>query len=123
MAQQTITEVGAFTNDAAKQINDNFTEVYNFTPSADAVLGPASAVDGDVVVYDGTTGKLVQDTSLVAADVVTGPASVTANKVVLFNGTTGKLIKADSAGVSAGPFTSITSITVVDGLVTDLQGS
>lgn len=123
MSQQTIVQEGAFDSTVREQINDNFTELYGSALAVDAIVGPSSSTDGDVVVFDGATGKLAQDTGLVAADIVTGPASVTDGKVAVFSGTTGKLIAADADGVSVGPFTTITSITVVNGLVTDLQGS
>ena len=35
------------------------------------VVGPALAADGNVVVYDGTSGELVQDTGVVAANLLT----------------------------------------------------
>lgn len=35
------------------------------------VTGPASAVDNDVVAFDGTTGKLVKDTGILYTDLVT----------------------------------------------------
>ena len=96
------------------------------------VVGPASAVDGTVAAFDGATGKLIADSGVAAADLVVtsdlddlvvGPASVTAGKVAIFDGTTGKLIEADAAGATAGPFTVITSIEVVNGLVVTLTGS
>lgn len=65
------------------------------TPSAATgdVVGPASATSGDVVSFNGTTGKLVQDSGKLAANLVTGPASATASRLCSFNGTTGKIIK------------------------------
>lgn len=45
-----------------------------------AVLGPASATDNAVVRYDGTTGKLVQNSGVVIAD--TGATTVTATDAV-----------------------------------------
>lgn len=54
---------------------------------------------------------------------VTGPATSTDGAVVLWDGTTGTKIKDGPVGVSVGPFTAITSITVVNGVITDLQGS
>lgn len=54
---------------------------------------------------------------------VVGPSSVTSGKVAVFSGTTGKLIAANSSGATAGPFTTITAIQVVNGLVTSLTGS
>jgi hypothetical protein len=87
------------------------------------VSGPSSATSGDLPAFGDATGTALVDSGVLAASVVVGPASVAANKVALFSGTTGKLLKADAAGVSAGPFTTITSITVVNGLITALTGS
>ena len=39
------------------------------------VVGPASAVDGNVVVYDGATGKLVKDAGLFLSNSVTVAAT------------------------------------------------
>lgn len=41
------------------------------------VVGPASAVDGDIAVFDTTTGKLIKDGSKKIADLVLGNASIT----------------------------------------------
>jgi hypothetical protein len=69
---------------AFDKTNDNF---------ALAVEGPAVATSGRVAVYDGTTGKLLQDGTKVEADLVVGPATATDGAVALFDGTTGKIIK------------------------------
>ncbi len=71
-------------------------------------VGPASSANGDVVVFDGITGKLGKDTSLVAASLVVGPASVTSGHLATFNGTTGKLIQDGGAaptGTNTGDVT------------------
>jgi hypothetical protein len=57
------------------------------------VSGPASATSGRVAVYDGTTGKLLQDGTKAEADLVVGPATATDGAVALFDQTTGKLLK------------------------------
>lgn len=81
------------------------------------VVGPSSATDNAVARYDGTTGKLIQDSQVIIADTgdvtglgtlntrtianwVDGPASAVENSIPLFAGTTGKGIKA-----SVGPIT------------------
>jgi hypothetical protein len=58
-----------------------------------AVIGPASAVSGNVPSFNGTTGKLIQDSGKAAASLVLGPASVTDSNFAQFDGTTGKLLK------------------------------
>ena len=42
------------------------------------VTGPASAVDGNLAVFDGTTGKVIKDSGIAAADVITDPETVVA---------------------------------------------
>lgn len=77
-------------------------ELKGQTPGAGGVgdvVGPASAVNGRIASFNGTSGKLIQDGAKLAADLVTGPSSVTASHVAMFSGTTGKVIA--SAGVSA----------------------
>lgn len=57
------------------------------------ITGPASAVSGNVISFNGTTGKVAQDSGKAIADIVTGPASATGDNIVSYNGTTGKIIK------------------------------
>lgn len=71
---------------------------------------------------DGSSARPLSSVGDGTGDVV-GPASVTSGKVAVFSGTTGKLIAANSTGATAGPFTTIASIQVVNGLVTVLTGS
>jgi hypothetical protein len=77
------------------------------------VTGPASATDDAVVAYDGTTGKLVKDTTKKVADVVTGPASAVDGNLPVFDGATGKIIK--DSGIALNPLTSDVTITVGSG--------
>jgi hypothetical protein len=88
------------------------------------VDGPGSSTDNAVARFDGTTGKVVQNSVVTIADStgnmagvgtlntrtianwVDGPASVTDGRVVAFDGTTGKLVKQDTrlaADLAAGP--------------------
>ena len=60
------------------------------------VVGPAGAVDGDVAVYNGTTGKILKTTGVQIsglANHVTGQASSVDGEVALFSGTGGKTVK------------------------------
>lgn len=67
------------------------------------VVGPASATSGRVAVYNGTTGKLLQDGTKLEADLVTGPASSVDSEFAIYNSTTGKLIKrASGTGYAYG---------------------
>ena len=61
------------------------------------VVGPASAVDERIAVFDGTTGKLIKDGGKTVAEVdgdgdVVGPGSALDTAMCVFDGTTGKLI-------------------------------
>lgn len=75
--------------------------------SAGDVTGPGVAVNNDIAVFDGITGKLLKDGGqtiaqvLSAAGDVDGPAGATANNLAVFDGATGKLIK-DGGAVPAG---------------------
>ncbi len=60
------------------------------------VVGPGSAVDENIVVFDGTTGKIIKDSGVNLSainDAVEGPGSSIDGHIVAFDGTTGKLIK------------------------------
>jgi hypothetical protein len=85
------------------------------------VVGPGSATDDAIVVYDGTTGKLIKDSTGTIAQIVANTAKVTnathsgdvagattltigAKKVTLAmmeDGTDGELITYDASGVAA----------------------
>lgn len=57
------------------------------------VAGPASATDGYLPLFDGTTGKLIKNSAYDPATLVVGPASATDGNIALFNTGTGKLVK------------------------------
>lgn len=58
-----------------------------------AVTGPASAVDSKIAVFDGTTGKIIKDSTVLVSSVVLGPATAVDSQIAVFDGTTGKLVK------------------------------
>jgi hypothetical protein len=75
------------------------------------VLGPGSAVDGEVVSFNGTSGKIVKASGgKLTANLVSGPASVTSGRVASYGDTTGKVI-ADggklAADLAAGPASAV----------------
>ena len=72
--------------------NDSHWTVYQ-TNVDGVVVGPVSAIDGRLAVFNGTSGKIVKDSGIKASDVVTGPTSATSNRVAIFDGTSGKLLK------------------------------
>lgn len=81
----------------------------NFS-TPNAVQGPASSTSGDIPSFADTTGKLLQDSGVLASAVVRGPASATNLDIAIFDSTTGKLIK-DSGVVLNGSGTIIGGIT------------
>jgi hypothetical protein len=67
------------------------------------VVGPASSTNGAVAVYNGTTGKLLQNGTKLEADLVTGPAASVDSEFAIYNSTTGKIIKrASGTGYAYG---------------------
>lgn len=91
------------------------------------VIGPAGATDNAVPRFDGTTGKLIQNSVVLIGDTgavtgittingspvgdVVGPAAATDNAVTRFDGTTGKLVQNSSVLISdAGAITGATTI-------------
>jgi hypothetical protein len=92
MAFETV-NVGTVANDGTgdtpragmTKVNNNFGK---------AVEGPATTVTNErLVVFDGTTGKLVKQGSKTEANLVEGPASATSGRVAVYNGTTGKVLQ------------------------------
>lgn len=78
------------------------------------VNGPSSSVNGHVVTFSGTTGKLLADSGVslsslattssvttALAPYVVGPSSSTNNAFALFDGTTGKLLKNSSSFIDS----------------------
>lgn len=66
--------------------------------AAGDVAGPASATDGSLAAFDGTTGKLIKQASTVSvAQGGTGATSLTANNVLLGNGTSALQVVAPGA--------------------------
>jgi hypothetical protein len=79
-------------------------------------------VDGEVAVYNGTTGKLIKGSSgKLAANVVTGPASVADGEVALFSGTTGKIVRQFSGTAGVGKFSTTGALTTGQILSTELS--
>lgn len=93
------------------------------------VIGPASAVDSQIALFDGTTGKIIKaatTTGLLKAssgviaqatpgtdygDVSSADTVATDNAIVRFDGTTGKLIQKSTAGVTDAGFLTANGLT------------
>jgi hypothetical protein len=67
----------------------------------DIVKGPASVTTGRVAVFNGTTGKLIQQGTQLAADLVSGPGSSTNANIAVMSGTTGKIIADGGATIAS----------------------
>lgn len=105
MAFETV-NVGTVANDGTgdtpragmTKVNNNFGK---------AVEGPATTVTNErLVVFDGTTGKLVKQGSKTEANLVEGPASATSGRIAVYDGATGKLLQDGTkleADVVTGP--------------------
>jgi len=82
MAKQTI-DLGSTANDGTgttlraggDMINDNFTELYNAASGGD-VTGSASSTDEDIVIFDGTTGKVIKDSGINKTAITANTAKV-----------------------------------------------
>lgn len=72
-----------------------------YLPASAYVQGPASSTDGNLAVFDGTTGKVIKNGGTLA-NYVQGPASATTNTIPLYDGATGKLLKSDLGSGASG---------------------
>jgi hypothetical protein len=74
------------------------------------VLGPVSAVDSEVAVYSGTSGKIIKNSSRQVTTLVDGPGSSTVDNVASFAGTSGKVLKDagfKATDVARGPASAV----------------
>ncbi len=131
MALTTITKVGAFDNDVATQVNDNFTSLAGTSAggaltSGHILVGNGSNISTDVAMSGDVTitnaGVTAIKTSVSLTTPVLGVASGTS--VNLSGDCKAATFHAGAtAGVTAGPFTTVASIATTAGLVTTLTGS
>jgi len=131
MAKQTLTQEGCFTDDSLTKINANFTELYASTAggtltSAHLLVGNSSnvatdtAITGDVTI--GNTGVTAIKSSVTLTTPVLGVA--TGTSINLSGDCRAATFHAGAtAGVTAGPFTTVASIQTIGGIVTTLTGS
>lgn len=85
-------------------VGDNWDVLDNSV--TDAVAGPISSTNGNIVLFDGTSGRVIKDGGVSAssfqpasASIVMGPASAVDGRLSAFDTTTGKLLK--DSGFSA----------------------
>ena len=131
MAITTIEKVGAFTNDVVTQINDNFASLSGSTAggtltSAHLLVGNGSNVATDTAITGDVTITNAGVTAIKASVSLTTPVLgvATGTSVDLSGDCKAATFHAGAtAGVTAGPFTTVASIATTAGLVTTLTGS
>lgn len=131
MAITTLTAQGAFTADLEKQINDNFSSLSGSTAggtltSAHILVGNGSNIATDVAMSGDVTIANTGTTSIKTSVSLTTPVlgAATGTSLVLSGDCRAATFHAGAtAGVTAGPFTTVASINVIAGLVTTLTGS
>ncbi len=131
MALTTISKQGAFTADVATQINDNFSSLGSTSAggaltSAYVLVGNGSNIStgvpltGDVLITNAGVTSIKTSVSLTTP--VIGAA--TGTSLVLSGDCTAATYHAGAtAGVTAGPYTTVSSIRTVAGIVTVLTGT
>lgn len=122
-AVETDVPLGTFTSGQLLRYNGTTGEIDTVAGGGGGtgdVVGPASAVNNDIAVFDTTTGKLIKDggTTIAALQAATaakgdfsGPASSSSGTLVQFANTTGKL-GSDSGIVATRVVTGPVSSTV-----------
>lgn len=65
------------------------------------IVGPGTVVSGRTVVFSGTTGLAVAQSTRLEADLVAGPASSVSGNLPTFNGTGGKTLQDGGVALSA----------------------
>jgi len=131
MAITTLTKVGAFTNDLASQINDNFTYLGGTSAggalaNGHILVGSAGGVATDVAMSGDVTIVASGATTIKTSVSLTTPAigAATGTSLVLTGDCRAATFHAGAtAGATAGPFTTVASIQTIGGLVTTLTGS
>lgn len=97
------------------------------------VVGPASAVNNNIAVFDTTTGKLIKDggstiagaiaAAVAASGDVDGPAVAVDDSIATFNGTTGKVIQDGGGTIADVIAAAVAAAAAVTSLTGDVTGS
>ncbi len=131
MAVTTLTKVGAFSDDIATQLNDNFSYLGSVSAGGTLTNGymlvgngsnvaTAVLMSGDVTITNAGVAAIKASVSLTTP--VLGAA--TGTSLVLSGDCTAATYHAGAtAGVTAGPYTTVSSIRTVAGIVTVLTGT
>ncbi len=131
MSITTIVKQGCFDADVAKQINDNFSSLSGSSAggtltSAHLLVGNSSNVATDTAITGDVTISNAGVTAIKASVSLTTPVlgAATGTSVVLSGDCRAASFHAGAtAGVTAGPFSTVSSIQTIGGLVTTLTGS
>lgn len=89
--------------------------------SATVGVGPGTSVAGNIVSFTNTDGRTLADSGVAAASVVVGPAGATANAPAIWDGASGKLLKDGPTPAADGTYSPVTSITIVNGIITAIS--
>jgi hypothetical protein len=131
MAVTTLTKVGAFTDDLATQLNDNFAYLGSSTAGGTLtngylLIGNGSNVATAVQLSGDVTTTNAGVTAIKTSVSLTTPAigAATGTSLVLTGNCRAATFNAGAvAGATAGPFTVVSGIQTIGGIVTVLTGS
>lgn len=79
------------------------------------VVGPGSATNGNLAVFDGTTGKLIKDGGAPASGGVARSGATTDGHLAVWNGSSADSIKDGGAALADGTWTDYTATSTVVG--------
>lgn len=130
MAQETLTQTGAFTEETLTKINDNFTELYGSTAggaltSGHLLVGSAGNVATDTAVTGDVTITNTGVTAIKSSVTLTTPniGAATGTSVVLSGDCKAATYHVGNTAGASGTGATITAITVVNGIVTAITVS
>jgi hypothetical protein len=130
MSQQQITQEGALTHDTATALNANFSELYASTAggtltSGHLLVGNASNVSTDTAVTGDVTISNAGVTAIKDSVALTTPniGAATGTSVVLSGDCKAATYHVGSTAGASGTGSTITAITVVNGIVTAITVS
>lgn len=130
MSQQILDQQGAFTGESLEKVNDNFTELYGSAPvgsltSAHLLVGNASNVATDTAITGDVTITNAGVTAIKSSVSLTTPVigAATGTSLALSGDCKAATYHVGSTAGASGTGTTITAITVVNGIVTAITVS
>lgn len=90
---------GEWSSDVAQKLNEMLDDLYNIANRTDdvGVKGPSSAVDGNIAIFDGPTGKIIKDGGT-AAHLLIASKPLTEAEIEALNTTPIEIIAAPGNG-------------------------